>query len=153
MSSRAAKPQGRHPWPRHLLARAPDEIVHELATVPHPDVARDPDESLAVLDRLIREARAAAKVRRRGEEPTYVREGPELSAAMKMLETAPAAALRKSMKLVVDLLRDAGRSTSKAGPRRLDFEQPRDGAAIVHDISSEIRRRPFRLFPREKWDE
>jgi len=52
-------------WPRQLPVRAYGEIVEELAATPHPDVARDPDESLAVLERLIREARAAVKAARR----------------------------------------------------------------------------------------
>ncbi len=51
-------------WPRQLPPRAYDEIVEELAATPHPDMARDPDESLAILERLIREARAAVKAAR-----------------------------------------------------------------------------------------
>ena len=52
-------------WPRQLPLRTYDEIVEELAATPHPDMARDPDESLAILERLIREARAAVKAARR----------------------------------------------------------------------------------------
>ena len=52
-------------WPRQLPLRTPGEIVEELAATPHPDVARDPDESLAILGRLIREARATVKAVRR----------------------------------------------------------------------------------------
>ncbi|HQZ18137.1 MAG TPA: hypothetical protein PLD86_14790 [Vicinamibacteria bacterium] len=52
-------------WPRQLPVRAYVEIVEELAATPPPDVARDPDESLAVLERLIREVRAAVKAARR----------------------------------------------------------------------------------------
>lgn len=61
-------------WPRNLPVRTLREIVEELAETPHPDVARDPDESLAVLERLIREARAAVKAaRRRGRSATSLR--------------------------------------------------------------------------------
>jgi len=52
-------------WPRQLPLRTYDEIVEELAATPHPNIARDPDESLAILERLIREARAAVKAARR----------------------------------------------------------------------------------------
>jgi hypothetical protein len=51
--------------PRQQPARTHDEIVEELAGTAHPDRARDPDESLAILERLIREARAAVKAARR----------------------------------------------------------------------------------------
>lgn len=74
VSRRAVRGVVRLSWPRQLPHRTPDEIVEELAVTPHPDVARDPDESLAVLERLIREARAAVKAaRRRGGSTTSFR--------------------------------------------------------------------------------
>lgn len=74
MTPRAVRGVVRLSWPRQLPLRAYGEIVEELAATPHPDVARDPDESLAVLERLIREARAAVKAaRRRGGSATAFR--------------------------------------------------------------------------------
>ena len=66
--------QTRLAWPRQLPLRTYDEIVEELAATAHPDGARDPDESLATLERLIREARAEVKAARRyGGSPTSFR--------------------------------------------------------------------------------
>ena len=74
VTPRAVRRVVRLSWPRQLPVRACVEIVEELAATPHPDVARDPDESLAVLEHLIREARAAVKeARRRGGSTTSFR--------------------------------------------------------------------------------
>ena len=73
MNPQAVRGEVRLSWPRQLPVRTHDEIIEELAATPHPDVARDPDESLAILGRLIREARAAVKARRRGNEADRAR--------------------------------------------------------------------------------
>jgi len=135
-----------------LVIRTADDIVAELAQVAHPDVARDPDESLAVLERLIREACVCVKAAGRREEPTYSHVSPEFSAAMSRVDEAPGPELRRSVKVVIDLLWGLGYGTSKKSPRRLDFEKEWDCAGIVSDISFEIRRRSFRPFPKIRWD-
>ena len=74
VNPRAVRGGVRLSGPRQLPVRTHTEIVEELAATSHPDVARDPDESLAVLERLIREARAAVKAaRRRGGSTTSFR--------------------------------------------------------------------------------
>lgn len=64
MRTRARQRGIGEPPPLRVAVRTSDDIVGELAQVPHPDVARDPDESLAVLERLMAEARLCVRVGR-----------------------------------------------------------------------------------------
>lgn len=94
------RPLGEPPPPRVAL-RTAEDIVAELAGVPHPDVARDPDESLAVLERLIKEARVSARTTRDGNGvPTYRHETAGFLRAMNLVDEAPCCELRAFAKIV-----------------------------------------------------
>lgn len=123
--------------------RAPDEILQELSRTPHPDGARDPDESLAALARLIREARAAVREERRWEQPTYRHETPQFTNAMRMIDATPVWELRAFTRFVADVLWGLGNGTSRASPRRLEIEKEWDCAGILSDIAFEIHQRSF----------
>lgn len=130
-----------------IKPRTPDEILEEISRTPHPDVARDPDESLAALERLIREARAAVREQRRWEQPTYRHASPRFTDAMKRIDAAPVWELRAFTRFLADVLWGLGDGTSRARPRRLEMEKEWDCAGILSDVSFDIRRRSFNPFP------
>lgn len=125
------------------------EIVEELAATPHPDVARDPDESLAVLERLIREARAAlSPSRRRGPAQVFAHQSPASTRAMLLIGNAPAEELRGFVQDLVDLLRGEGEAGSKREARRLNFDKEWEGGTI-DEVAFALSEHSFYPFPRE----
>lgn len=137
----------REPPPPRVVVRAPEDIVAELAGVPHPDVARDPDESLAVLERLINEARVSVRTTRDGNGvPTYRHETAGFLRAMNLVDEAPCCDLRAFAKIVIDLLWGVGIGSSKERARRLERDREWEGFGILAHIAAAISVRSFAPF-------
>lgn len=103
-----------------------EEIVTELARVPRPDVARDRDESLAILDRLIRGARAACANRPEQGESTYPFVSAEFEVAIENVDRASVSQLRSTVKAIIDVVWGVGHGTEKRPrgpslPKRVGF--------------------------------
>ena len=133
------------PPPPPVEIRTPHEIVEELAATPHPDVARDPDESLAVLERLIDEARLFVRGgngRRRVR--TYAHEDPGFSRAMKLIDDAPGEELRLFAMEVTDLLWGEGVGTTRRDRRHLTFDKEWDSDTI-EEVAHALSR--YSLYP------
>lgn len=149
--TRRAQRALREPPPPRVALRTPEDIVAELADVPHPDVARDPDESLAVLERLINEARASLRIiQDRGGLPTYQHEAANYSRAMNSVDEAPVSELRTFAKVVVDQLWGVGTGTSEERARRLERDREWEGFGILAQIAAAISVRSFAPFKKRR---
>ena len=137
------------PPPPRVKVRTPEGIVAELARLPHPDVARDPDESLAALERLINEARVSMRLTgSRRDLRIYAHQNAGFSRAMKLVDDAPVAELRAFTRFVVDQLWGVGGGISKGTPRGLRFDREWEGFGILHQIALDMGARSFYPFTR-----
>ena len=151
MSTRARQRRIGEPPPPRVAVRTPDDIVAELAQVPHPDVAHDPDESLAVLERLIDEARVSERASRdRRGVRSHLHEGADFSRAMALVDEAPVSELRAFTKFVVDQLWGVGIGTTAEKTRHLVFDREWEGFGILGQIAFDVSTRSFYPFTERK---